>query len=353
MSSAPFARPLLAWFRATARDLPWRRERSPYTTVVSEVMLQQTTVATVVPRFERFVARFPDWSALADARPAAELAEWAGLGYYRRARNLHALARALIARGGAFPRDLATALELPGIGPYTAGAVLSLTHGIPVPAVDGNVMRVISRHRARAFRPASSADRREVECVVMALQPTRAPGAFNEALMELGATTCTPRAPACPACPIAAGCRARELGRPEDFPAPNARPRQRRVAAAAAVIFRDGRVLLRRRATDAELLPGLWELPGGFHDGADARAFLGAEVLPAFGGGVVLEEVGVVRHAITDRSITLALLRCRLRALRDRAPACDGSPQPKPPPSVSPPPPPRPSAFFAPSSRNN
>ncbi len=308
----PLAPRLLRWFGAQARDLPWRRSRTPYSVAVSELMLQQTTVAAVAPRFERFMARFPDWNALAAARPAAVLAEWAGLGYYRRARNLHALAREVVARGGEFPRDLDEALALPGVGAYTAGAILSLAHGIALPAVDGNVIRVIARHDGRPFRPGSAADRRAIEAIVMRHLPARRPGDFNEALMELGATTCTPRAPACPACPLARTCVARQAGRQEDFPARAKRPPMRRVSAAAAVILRRNRILLRRRPANSALMPGLWELPGGTCDGTPAAAYVAAQVLPALGGGVVLGEMGRVRHVVTHRSITLSLVRCRL-----------------------------------------
>lgn len=313
MTASPsFARRLVSWFEGARRDLPWRRDRDPYRVVVSELMLQQTTVASAIPHFERFVLRFPGWTSLARASESDVLAAWAGLGYYRRARNLHALAQVIAARGGEFPRSLEGALELPGVGPYTAGAVLSLAHGLPVPAVDGNVARVLSRHRGRPWRATSAADRRELEREVLALQPPDAPGPFNEALMELGATTCTPRQPRCGTCPVASDCVALLTDRVATLPPPPARPASREVLAGAAVIERDGCLLLRRRPADAALLAGLWELPGGFVEGPDVRAWLVDEVLASLGGGEALERLGSVRHVITTRRITLEAWRCRL-----------------------------------------
>jgi A/G-specific adenine glycosylase len=312
---------LLAWFHANARDLPWRRARTPYRVVVSELMLQQTTVAAAIPHFERFVARFPSWRALAAATPDEVLAAWAGLGYYRRARSLHAMARAIVAAGAEFPRSLEAALDLPGVGPYTAGAVLSLAHGVPAPAVDGNVARVLARLCGRPWQATSARDRREMERVVMELQPRDAPGAFNEALIELGATTCTPRRPSCDACPLARECVALRDGLVGVLPPLRPRGATREVAAAAAIVERAGRVLLRRIPPDAELLAGLWELPGGFTGGEPASEWLAREVLAPFGGGSVLAEAGRVKHAITTRRITVSLWRCAL----DRAPRASSS----------------------------
>lgn len=308
-----FASRLLRWFEASRRDLPWRRGRTPYSVVVSELMLQQTTVATAIPYFERFLERFPDWRALASAPAQDVLAAWAGLGYYRRARSLHALAQEIVARGGEFPRDPEAALALPGVGPYTAGAVLSMAHGVPAPAVDGNVARVLSRHRGIPWDAARAKDRRELERVVMELQPAAHAGAFNEGLMELGATTCTPRAPLCGTCPVAADCRARIEDRIAELPPRRERPPTREVSAAAAVIERDGALLLVRRAETEALMPGLWELPGGFVEGEDARAWLASSVLSRLGGGAVVAELGSVRHVITNRRITVNLWSCRLR----------------------------------------
>ena len=244
---------LLSWFRAHARDLPWRegQPRDPYRVWVSEVMLQQTRVDTVLRYYDRFLAEFPDVASLAAADDERLMKRWEGLGYYRRARLLREGARAVVARGG-IPRSAAALQELPGFGPYTAGAVASLAFGEPAPAVDGNVTRVMARQTAKRA-PA----RQEVEAWVMRHQPPDAAGAFNEALMELGATVCTPRAPRCEACPVASSCRARCV--PERYPEKAKRPAVPEVQVALALARRGDLLLLEKRQSG--LLAGTWGLP--------------------------------------------------------------------------------------------
>jgi len=207
------ARPLLAWYDRARRDLPWRRAPSPYKTLVSEFMLQQTVVATVVPYFERFVARFPDAAALAAATEDEVTAAWSGLGYYARARNLHRAARAVVERhGGALPRTEAELRELPGVGPYTAAAVASIAFGARTFALDGNGARVTARLwgvRDSIDRPAT---REALRARGLGEVPAARAGDFNQAVMELGATICTPRAPRCDVCPLARRCRAHATG---------------------------------------------------------------------------------------------------------------------------------------------
>jgi A/G-specific adenine glycosylase len=245
---------LLAWYAAERRRLPWREEVAPYRTLVSELMLQQTRVDTVIPYFDRWMSRFPTVEDLAAAPLDDVLAAWAGLGYYRRARNLHAAARA-VAGAGAFPATVEGLLALPGVGPYTAGAIASIALGLDAPAVDGNVERVLARLRA-VERPAKA----WLWAEASASLPKGQAGDYNQALMELGATVCTPRAPNCPRCPLREGCRGRTS--PERFPEKAERrpiPSRRVVA---AVAWREGRVLLARRP-DEGLLAGLWEPPWG------------------------------------------------------------------------------------------
>jgi A/G-specific adenine glycosylase len=227
---------LLAWYDRHARVLPWRappgRRADPYQVWLSEIMLQQTTVATVGPYFARFTQRWPDVAALAAAAREDVLAAWAGLGYYARARNLHACARQVVdAHGGSFPDSEATLRALPGIGPYTAGAIAAIAFDRPSVAVDGNVERVITRLAAIATPlPAAKS---EIRAIAAALLPVRRPGDFAQAMMDLGATLCTPRAPACGNCPWRAACRARAAGTQERFPvkAPKrTRPQRRGVA---------------------------------------------------------------------------------------------------------------------------
>ncbi len=254
---APYAEPLAHWFEARARALPWREDRTPYRTWVAEVMLQQTRAATVVPYFERWMARFPDVATLAAADEEAVLAAWEGLGYYRRARALHRAARTVAAAGGAFPGDAAGWRALPGVGPYTAAAIRALAYGERHVAVDGNVRRV----GARLLADPAPRDA-DLAAALAPLLPTDRPERGTEALIELGATVCTPRDPACDACPLANACRARAEGDPAAYPAPKARPAvptRRRYAA----VHVDGDALWVVRRPPDGLLGGLWGLPQG------------------------------------------------------------------------------------------
>ncbi|MBI2923031.1 MAG: A/G-specific adenine glycosylase [Planctomycetes bacterium] len=295
---------LLGWFQTAARDLPWRRERSAWRTWVSELMLQQTTVGTVAPRFEEFLRRFPDARAMAAASEQDVVEAWAGLGYYSRARNLHRAARIVAEKhGGEVPRTWDDVRALPGIGDYTAGAVLSLAHGVRVPCVDGNVRRVLSRLAGRDL------DGRELAERAAELVPESAPGKWNEALMELGATVCRPRDPACGACPLAAGCRARIEGSADRLPAPKVRPATVKAKASYAWIERRGRVLLGRRPPGP--LGGLWEFPGDRVPRACLAAALRARLGVAARVGA---RIASARHTITHHRIDAALYAATLRA---------------------------------------
>lgn len=245
---AAFRRALLRWYDGNKRSLPWRASRDPYRIWISEIMLQQTRVAAVVPYFERFVRRFPDVRALARARESSVLAAWSGLGYYRRARHLHAAAHE-ISRRGAFPRTSSALRELPGIGRYTAAAIASIAFGEPCAVLDGNVERVLARLTGRDL-PATAA----WSLAENLLSRTR-PGDFNQAMMELGATVCTPKAPQCALCPVAQLCRTRGEHRTrESVP----RVRQR---LAFILSQKNGCVLLAQRSAKSSVMPGMWELP--------------------------------------------------------------------------------------------
>ena len=262
-ASAEIAEPLLAWFTRSQRALPWRTSpRDPYRTWLAEVMLQQTRVEVAVPYWLRFVERYPTLRALAEAPEGDVLALWSGLGYYARARNLHRAAQAVLREcGGALPQSSAALLILPGFGPYTAAAVASLAFGEQVALVDGNVARVL----ARLLRlPGDAAQARTAAWdEARALLPKARAGAFNEALMELGATVCTPRSPDCAACPLSAACRSFPEGDAENFPAPKPRPPRPLLRWAAAALRRDdGAVLLARRPAGS-LFAGMWDLPSG------------------------------------------------------------------------------------------
>lgn len=298
--------------------MPWRRTRDPYPVWLSEVMLQQTQVATARPYYDAFLARFPTLPALARARPAEVLASWAGLGYYRRARHLHEAARTVVREhGGRVPDDPGAFGALPGVGRYTTAAVLSICFDRPLAVLDGNVARVLSRLHAlpAAIRDPRGAKRLWTEA--QALVPMRRPGDWNQAMMELGATVCTPRAPACGRCPLRGLCRARALGRVDEFPPSAKRRAQETVHRAVALIARRGRVLMERR--EGALLAGLWEPPGveGANGAAGARSLrarLAELKLPAR-----LTPTGrSVRHTITHRAITVAVWRGELEGAAPR-----------------------------------
>lgn len=243
---------LLDWYRHAHRDLPWRATRDPYRILVSEIMLQQTRVEAVLPYYEAFLKRFPDAVALAEAPESAVLAQWSGLGYYSRARNLQRAARAIV-EAGSFPADYESIRALPGVGEYTAAAVASIAFDLPHAAVDGNIRRVLARfftYEGSAFQKLAdeSFDRQH-------------PGEFNQAMMELGATTCVPKNPRCLLCPVRGHCGALASGRVAELPLKTKRPESRREAIAVAVIARDGVVLFRQRDAKASRMAEFWELP--------------------------------------------------------------------------------------------
>ncbi len=289
---------LVRWFRRGHRDLPWRRTRDPYAVWVSEIMLQQTRVEVVVPYYERFLARFPAVDTLATAPLDEVLAQWAGLGYYRRARQLHAAAGSIVRdHAGRLPEPEDALRGLPGIGRYTAGAIRSIAFGLPAPIVDGNVARVLSRLFALAGGPGEAAWEKRLWGLATALVPAADPSAFNQGLMELGATVCTPRAPRCDACPLARFCQARGHGRPEAYPPPKARARVERVERWALVSTRrsDGALWLCRRADDGPNA-GQWEFPLVAPRAAGPPA--GARILGAIRHGILARDYRIRAYAV-------------------------------------------------------
>jgi A/G-specific adenine glycosylase len=288
--------PLLRWFRAHRRDLPWRRDRDPYRIWVAEVLLQQTRVEQARPYFDRFLSAFPTVRALASASEEEVLRVWAGAGYYARARNLRNAARTIVEdRGGQWPTNAAEWAELPGVGPYISAAVASLADGEPVVALDANGLRVAARLTAEAGPTGSPGVRRRLHRFLEQELPPRRPGAFNEALMELGETVCRPRRPNCPECPLAFRCQAfRNLPDPGELPfrrAKSVRPHQ----VASVVALRCGdRWLVQRRASEG-LLGGLWEFPGGkWAPGEGAESAARRELL---------EETGLVAPPLTPTGV--------------------------------------------------
>lgn len=289
--------------------MPWRRTRDPYPVWLSEVMLQQTQVATARPYYDAFLTRFPTLAALARATPAQVLGAWAGLGYYRRARHLHEAARTVMREhGGRVPDDPEAFGRLPGVGRYTRGAVLSICFDRPLPVLDGNVARVLARLYAvpAAIRDPRGAKR--LWALATALVPMRRPGDWNQAVMELGATICTPRSPDCGRCPVRKSCRALALGQVEQYPPAARRRATETVRRAVALITRGGRVLMTRR--EGALLGGLWEPPGvELPDGVTPARVL-RPALTRLGLAARLEPAGrSVRHTITHRAITAEVWR--------------------------------------------
>jgi len=247
---AQLPRPLLAWYDQNRRDLPWRKTRDPYRIWVSEIMLQQTRVAAVLPRYEKFLGRFPTVQKLASARVTSVLAEWSGLGYYRRARNLHAAAKVIVRdHDGIFPRHSGVWHKLPGIGRYTAAAIASIAFGEPIAVLDGNVDRVLRR-------VLGSHTVRESWNAAQHILDRKRPGDFNQAMMELGATICVPGEPLCSKCPIGTFCRTRGRGE-----ARTQKPRQLKLSTSVALAIKGDSVLLVQRAAGEGLMPEMWELP--------------------------------------------------------------------------------------------
>jgi A/G-specific adenine glycosylase len=255
---------LLRWFAAHQRALPWRETRDPYRIWVSEIMLQQTRVAAVIPYYHRFLERFPDFRALASAPEAELLAYWAGLGYYYRARNMQQAAR-LMRERGKFPSTYEEIRELPGVGDYTAAAVSSIAYDLPHAALDGNVLRVLSRVLDDRTNIASSVGRRRFTALAQELLDTEHPGAFNQAMMELGATVCLPKNPQCLLCPVAKLCRARASGMQNELPVKAVRAAIVQERRAVFWIEKEGKLLLWQRPPTARLMPGFWELPEAIH----------------------------------------------------------------------------------------
>ncbi len=305
-STALLRRALLTWYDAHGRDLPWRREPSAYRTLVSEFMLQQTQVATVLPYFDRFLERFPTLQTLADAPEEAVRVAWSGLGYYRRARNLQAVARVLCERGGDLPADLEALRELPGVGDYTAAALGSIIHELPRGVVDGNVIRVLCRLEAIGDDPRKAGVKRHLQELADQLLDPRRAGDWNQAVMELGARVCTPRAPQCPRCPLRRDCSGYAEGDPERYPSRPPRVQTVSVTLAVAVLRRRGAFLLELRR-DPRLLDGMWEFPSlEVAQGADPRGAVIELVEDRFPGRHrVGAELARVKHSITTRRITV------------------------------------------------
>ncbi len=318
-----FRQDLLRWYVSAKREMPWRGIEHPYRIWVAEVMLQQTRVDQARPYFERFVEAFPTVEALAEAERDAVLRRWEGLGYYARARHLHEAAGEIVREHVGRVPDTHVALRaLPGIGPYTAAAVLSIAFGKAHAVLDGNVIRVLTRVFAVAEEATSSRTRRRLRALADALLDAERPGTFNQALMELGATVCTPTAPACPACPLQAVCEAYAQDEQEMYPVKKKKGPVPHYDIAVGLVFNeDGEVLIQRRP-DEGLLGGLWEFPGGKQQEDEAPAdACRRELREELGIEVEVERpFHRLDHAYSHFKITLHAFRCRLRAGTPEAP---------------------------------
>ena len=319
MSQPNFASRVVTWFDSHGRkSLPWQRPATPYRVWVSEVMLQQTQVATVIPYFERFMARYPSVKDLAEAPPDDVLHHWSGLGYYARARNLHAAAKIVASKlRGEFPSDLDGLIALPGIGRSTAGAILALSQGIRAPILDGNVKRVLCRHGAIEGYPGQAATAKQLWELAERLTPEHHVGLYTQAMMDLGATVCLRRRPLCAACPVAEDCLAKASGRQHEFPT----PKPRKTLPLRSTVFliienSKGEVLLQRRPP-AGIWGGLWSFP-------EHPAPLPTDVVPA----ACKERLGLtvknpqalplVSHGFTHYRLDIYPIRCRADGLAVR-----------------------------------
>jgi A/G-specific adenine glycosylase len=305
-------RALTSWFRRHQRDLPWRRTRNAYRIWVSEVMLQQTQVDTVIPYYDRFIRQFPTIKTLATADLETVLKAWEGLGYYGRARNLLEAAQIVVRDyRGRIPRDIQMFRELPGVGAYIGAAVMSIAFDQPYAVVDGNVKRVLSRLDTISKPINSSMSQKIFANRAQALLDSKSPGLFNQALMELGALQCTPRKPSCNTCPLRRQCNAYQKGAVERFPKKTPRRSIPTYSIAVGVVVHDGRVLITRRKLDG-LLGGLWEFPGGkVRKDEDARSACEREIREETGVSVAVKyRLATVKHAYTHFKVVMDVFTC-------------------------------------------
>lgn len=313
----PFARKLLGWYDKHKRDLPWRRTHDPYRVWLSEILLQQTRVEAVIPYYHKFLERFPDVFALANAPQDDVLKTWEGAGYYARARNLHRTAKIVAnERGGKFPRTVKGLLELPGIGRYTAGAIASIAFKQDAPVVDGNVIRVLCRYFGIREDPKTSATQARLWELAADLLPKGQAREFNQAMMELGATVCLPKNPRCLLCPVTKDCFARQDGLQNALPVKRAKQELPHKVIAAGVIYKKDRggkplILIQQRLSEG-LLGGLWEFPGGkVEPGEVLTHAVAREVREELGIEVTVgDELLAVDHAFSHFSITLHAFYC-------------------------------------------
>ena len=313
MMKPSFSQLLLRWYHTHKRDLPWRRSQDPYRILISEVMLQQTQVDTVIPYYHRFLKKFPTFKALANAPLDKVLKQWEGLGYYSRARNLHALAKQVVKNHrGHLPSDPEALRALPGIGPYTAGAILSIAFSKNHAVLDGNVERVLARNYGWTHDLRTTAERKKLWATAESLVPAGKAGDYNQAVMELGALICTPRSPDCHACPVSASCTARRQGLIEKIPFKRKSKTLPHYQIGAGVIWKGDKLLISQRPLKG-LLGGLWEFPGGKQKPSESLSrCVQREIKEELDLRVsVGRSLATIDHTYSHFKITLHALQCR------------------------------------------
>lgn len=318
-------RSLLSWYRKQKRDLPWRKTRNPYFIWVSEIMLQQTQVKTVIPYYKKWIAAFPTVKKLAESPEDHVLKLWQGLGYYSRARNLQKAARIVHKiHGGKIPDEQDAILKLPGIGRYTSGAILSIAFEKNIPVLDGNVIRVLSRLFAVSENGRTRLSENRLYDIAEDLLPRKKPGDFNQAMMELGAVVCLPKNPACNVCPLNSICKSARLGTQENYPPPRPRVSAKKIEVSAAVILRYGKTFIQQRPHN-KLMGGLWEFPGGKREQNETMEnCLLREIREELDVDVVIrEKLMTIKHSYTQFRVTLHVYSCRLPAGRIKASSCE------------------------------
>ena len=318
-------RKLLAWYDKTKRDLPWRDTKDPYSIWVSEIMLQQTRVKTVLPYYERWIKALPTIDKLADAPERKVLKLWEGLGYYSRVRNLKKAAKIISKKmDGKVPDTVAGLQNLPGIGRYTAGAISSIAFGQKAPVLDGNVKRVLSRLFCINENGATSASEDRLWQKAEDLLPASRPGDFNQALMELGATVCIHRSPTCQQCPLRTTCEAFLKNNVEQFPPAKKKAPAKKIEVSAGIIIRNKKVYIQQRAKDG-LMGGLWEFPGGKRKkGESPEECLKREIKEELGTTIgILNKVMTIKHTYTQFRVTLHVFNCYLQDNQLRPNGCE------------------------------
>ncbi len=316
---------LLDWYAQEKRDLPWRNTKDPYPIFVSEIMLQQTQVKTVLPYYERWIKTFPTIRSLARAPENKVLKHWEGLGYYSRARNLQKAARVIVKNhGGRIPNDPDEILKLPGIGRYTAAAILSIAFNQDVAVLDGNVKRVLSRLFRLNENGATPASEKRLWQMAGQMPPPGMAGDFNQAIMELGATICLPKNPICGGCPLNRVCKTRSLGEQGKYPPPKSRVATKKIEVSAGVLRRNGKIYIQQRPLKG-LMGGLWEFPGGkLEKNENPEDCLKREMREELGIDVGVEEkILAIKHSYTRFRVTLHVFLCRWSSGRIRASSCE------------------------------